>query len=968
MTLRICSLAFVVATVFASFLPLDLPLATAQSQMLQDRKALADRAIEMGNQQLSAKQYRAAIQSYQTALEIYQDINNQYGKGYALIGLGYTYNSLGQYQKALESYQQSFSIFKQIKNIKGEGYSLTGLGIAYSGLRQYQKALESYQQYLTIAKQIGDRNSEKGVLMSLGFISNSLGEHQKAIDYYQQALEIAKQIGDRNIAGDAWISLGIAFMSLGQYQKAIDSFQNSLEVARQIADRSREGTSLNGLGDAYNRLGQYQKTIDYYQQAIGIFKQIGDRNGEASVLGNLGTVYSQLGEYKKAVDYYQQAIGIFKQIGDLKAEGKSLNNLGLVYDRIGQYQKAIDFYQQSLAIARQVGDRTEEAASLIALGLSYNNLRDYQKGIDYYQQSLSIFKQVGDRNGEGLSLGGLGNSYHKLGNHQKAIEYYQQSVAIFNQIGNRDGAGKALSGLGLAYQGLGLYQKAIEHFLQSLEIARQIGDRDGAGITLNNLGFLFVERNQPELAIIYYKQSVNLRESIRKELLGLNKEEQKSYLETISTGYIILAGLLLKQGRVIEALQVLDLLKVQELEDYLKNIKGNDRTSQGIRLLEPEKAMSSQLSAISYEQIPELNQKLANQIQQLPKSEIDKPPNYLQQLPQGTALLYPLILSDRVEIILFAANTPAIHRSVPIKKDELEKLITEFKNNLVQGRKDPSDDGFREPAKKLYDILIKPVEDDLKTAKTTTIFYAPDGKLRYVPLTALYDGKQFLIENYAVNNLIAYILTDFTPKTSKQPSVLAGAFGGKKGEKLFGQNALPASLVEVSEIGKLIENSEALIENNFSRQATEGQLPNYNILHLATHAEFKSGDPDNSFILFGNGDILRLREISELKMPNIELIVLSACETAVVKSGSGVEILGFGYQIQKAGAKSAIASLWSVSDAGTQSLMQAFYGYVKQGDRSKAAALRQAQIDLIRGKQFSHPYYWSPFILIGNGL
>jgi CHAT domain-containing protein len=469
----------------------------------------------------------------------------------------------------------------------------------------------------------------------------------------------------------------------------------------------------------------------------------------------------------------------------------------------------------------------------------------------------------------------------------------------------------------------------------------------------------------PILAILYIKQSVNIRESIRKDIRRLSKEEQKSYLDTVSGSYKQLVGLLLKQGRVTEALQVLDLLKVQELEDYLKNIKGNDRTAKGVELLAPEKAMSGQLSAISFEKIPEFNRQLANQIQQLPQSEINKVPDYLQKLPQGNVLIYPLILDDRLEIILFAPNTLAIHRTVNIKKADLEVLVNDFSKGL---RSPENSEYYQDSAQKLYEILIKPIAAELKAAKTTTILYAPDGVLRYIPLGALYDGKQFLIENYAVNNLIAYILTDFTPKSTAPPSILAGAFGGEKGKRRFGQNPLPATLVEVSAIENLIQNSKAIIEDNFSRKATEDQLANYNILHLATHAEFKSGDPDNSFILFGNGDTLRLREISELKMSNIDLIVLSACETAMVQSGSGVEILGFGYQVQKAGARSAIASLWGVNDVGTQKLMQTFYGYVKQGDRSKAAALRQAQIDLIRGKQFSHPFYWSPFILIGNGL
>ncbi|MEE3718402.1 CHAT domain-containing protein [Tumidithrix elongata RA019] len=736
--------------------------------------------------------------------------------------------------------------------------------------------------------------------------------------------------------------------------------------AQTMQDRKAEADLLRSQGIQQHKTSQFEAALRSWQKALTIYREINDRKGEGRTLNNLGIVYHSFGKYDKAIDYHLQALAIAREIKDKEGEGKDLGNLGIVYLSLGKYDKYIEYEQQWLAISREIKDRESEAAALNNLGIAYERLGKYDKAIECYLQDLALSREIKDRLGESNTLVNLGTIYKILDKTDKAIEYFVQALAIKRDIKDRWGEVQALSNLGAAYLALIDFDKAIDYERQALAISREINNRESESNALSLIGYMLY--NRTDLAILYYKQSINVRESIRKDIRKLDKDLQQSYLKTVSIDYKRLADRLLDRGRVIEALQVLDLLKIQELDDYLKNIKGNDRTSQGIRLLEPEKVFSIQLPAFSFQQSRELNRQLARQIQRLPKSEIDKPPDYLQKLPQGTALLYPLILDDRLEIVLFSANTPAIHRTVNIKKDDLEKLVTEFKDNLVQGRKDPSDDGFLKPAQKLYDILIKPIEADLKNAKTTTILYAPDGKLRYVPLTALYDGKQFLIENYAVNNLIAYILTDFTPKTSKQPSVLAGAFGGKKGEKLFGQDALPASLVEVSEIGKLIENSKALIENNFGRKATEGQLPNYNILHLSTHAEFKSGDPDNSFILFGNGDILRLREISELKMPNIELIVLSACETAVVKSGSGVEILGFGYQIQKAGAKSAIASLWRVNDAGTQSLMQAFYGYVKQGDRSKASALRQAQIDLIRGKQFSHPFYWSPFILIGNGL
>ncbi len=1008
--------------------PPDMTLVTAQAQTIQEPNAEAMWLFNQGQQFMEAKQYQKAIDYFQQSLAVFRQIGNTQVEPSILYIIGGNYiflgdnpkgrefllqsvemakkignkeiealatdllNKIGQpslsstgksrkneadqlFKQGIQLYQTSryretiqvlesvLGIYREIKDRDGEAASLLLLGAVYRNLEQYQESINFYQQSLIITQQIGDRKSEAISLNNLGSAYASLEQYQKSIDFYQQSSAIKKQIGDQKGEATSLNNLGEAYRRLGQYQKAIDFYQQSIGILKHLGDRYGEATSLNNLGLAYDSLGQYQRAIDFFQQSLAIKKQIGDQKGEAISLNSLGGVYRDLGQYQKAIDFYQQSLAIRKQIGDRDGEARLLNNLGLVYNDLGQYQKAIDFYQQSLAISKQIGDHSGEVA-LNNLGLAYTNLRQYQKAIDFYQQSLAIFKQIGDRNGEASSLNNLGLAYNYLGQYQKAIDFNQQSLAIHKQIGDRNGEARSLTNLSAAYFGLEQYQKGIDFNQQSLVIQKQIGDRSGEATSLSNLGIILDKLSQPEISILFYKQSVNVSEAIRKDIIGLNKTDQKSYLETVSDSYKRLANLLIKQGRIIEALQVLDLLKVQELEDYFKNIKGSDRSAQGVRLLEPEKAMSDKLLAVSFENSPEINSQLANKIQQLPKSEINKVPDYLQKIPQGTALLYPLILSDRIEIILFSPNTTPISRTVKISKETIEELINDF----VKGLRDSGSEDYKEPATELYKLLIKPIEAELIQAKTTTILYAPDGILRYIPLAALYDGKQWLAEKYRINNLIAYSLFDFASQRNIQPNILAGAFGGKAGERKFGQNALPATLTEVQAIANSFQNSVTLIEDQFSRQAIESKFKNHNILHLATHAEFNTGAPDNSFIIFGNGDKIRLNEITDWQIPNIDLIILSACQTGLGKLGDGVEILGFGYQVQKAGAKNAIASLWTVDDVGTQALMEAFYNELKKGDITPTEALNRAQIALIKSEKYNHPNYWSAFFAIGNGL
>ncbi|NMF59061.1 CHAT domain-containing protein [Pseudanabaena yagii] len=765
------------------------------------------------------------------------------------------------------------------------------------------------------------RKAEADRLLQQGIQQCKTGQCEAAMQSFQNALNIYREIKDRRGEGKALGNLGIAYDALGKYDKAIEFQLQSLAIKREIKDRLGEGNSLGNLGNAYDALGKYGKAIEFHLQSLAIAREIKDRLGEGNLLGNLGNAYDALGKYDKAIEFHLQYLAIAREIKDRLGEGNSLGNLGNVYYALGKYDKAIEFQLQSLAIAREIKDRLGEEAALGNLGGAYMSLEKYDKAIEFQLKRLAIAREIKNRRGEGNSLGNLGIAYDALSKYDKAIEFHLQRLAIAREIKDRSGEMYGLNNLAVAYGKLNRDREAMISYQQSLTIAREIGDRSTEGLALSNLGIVLSKAKRLELAILFYKQSINVREAIRKDIRKLDKDIQKSYLETVSSSYKRLANLLIQQDRIMEALQVLDLLKVQELEDYFKNIKGSDRSAQGVRLLEPEKAMSDKLLAVSFENSPEINSQLAKQIQQLPKSEINQVPEYLNQIPQGNVLLYPFILGDRLEIILFAPNTLPIHRTVAIKQDELTALITALRSVLP----DQYSEDFREPSQKLYKLLIKPIESELINNKTTTIRYAPDGILRYIPIAALYDGKQWLVEKYRISNLIAYSLSDFSPQTQIEPSILAGAFGGKAGERKFGQEPLPATIAEVRMIAKTLPNSNTLEENAFSRQATERDLKQHSILHLATHAEFNTGSPDNSRIFFGNGDILKLREISDLSLQNINLIVLSACQTGLAGYSDGIEILGFGYQVQKAGAKQAIASLWAVNDEGTQALMEAFY-------------------------------------------
>jgi CHAT domain-containing protein/tetratricopeptide (TPR) repeat protein len=1025
-TSRFYVLVFVALTgILGMVSPPDMDLMMAQAQITGDRKVEADRLKEQGNQLYDISQFEAALQSYQQALIIYREIKDRLGEGNALGSLGLAYYYLGKYDKAIEFQLQRLAIAREIKDRKGEGRALGNLGLSYDSLGKYDKAIEFQLQRLAITREIKDRKGEGQSLGSLGLAYYYLGKYDKAIEFQLQSLEIAREIKDRKGEGRALGNLGSAYRALGKYDKAIEFQLQSLEIAQEIKDRKGEGAALGNLGSAYQALGKYDKAIDFYLQRLTIAREIKDRLGEGNALQGLGIAYQALGKYDKAIEFQLQSLAIAREIKDRLGEGAALGNLGSAYRALGKYDKAIEFHLQRLAIAREIKDHLGEGNALGNLGIAYHSLGKYDKAIEFHLQYLAIAREIKDRLGEGAALGNLGSAYRALGKYDKAIEFQLQSLAIAREIKDRRGEGKALHGLAIAYEKLNRDREAMISYQQALTIAREIGDRGDEGLALANLGIVLSKAKRPELAILFYKQSINVREAIRKDISKLDKDIQKSYLTTVENTYRNLADLLLKQDRILEAQQVLDLLKVEELNEYLRTPTRSSQTEQGTELRTQEKqfiALALELDELEKRKLSnnitaaeeERRRKLTNYAQEQQnkfiafldsdpvqtlvaelslkerQQNVDITNNFqkirssiLKQYPNAV-LLYPLILEDRLELILITAKTTPIRRTINIKREKLNQEITDF----LAGLRDSGSEDVKKPAQQMYTWLIKPFETELAELKIDTIIYAPDGQLRYIPLAALYDGKQWLIEKYRVNNITAVSLMDFNKPPISTPKIFAGAFGNVNKQGFAG---LPATLTEVKKIADRFPNTNTFVETAFTKELTTTNSNSYTILHLATHGQLTTGDPKNSFIIFGDGEKATITDIRKWALTNVDLVVLSACQSGLGdKLGNGVEILGLGYQMQAAGARVAIASLWKVDDAGTQALMEAFYGELKQGDVPIAEALRRAQITMIHSDKkgtdssdragvrvvgtvpssstLSHPYYWSAFFAIGNGL
>lgn len=915
-------------------------------------------------------------------------------------------------------------------------------GVGQLNRGQIQAALEKFQQALTIYEAIGERANIAVSLNNIGEAYRQLGQYSQALQSYQQALTIRQDLGDRKGEGRTLNSIGLLYQSQGQYSQALDFYQQALKVIRELNNRIDEGTILNNIGGIYRQLGEHTKALEFYQQSLAIRRELDDKAGEGVTLTNIGVAYFRLGNYSKALEFYRQALSIFLERLEQPRVATVLNNIGEVYNDLGQFSKALEFYQQAQAIYRSSGSKAGEGATLNNIGRVYYNLDQYSKALEFYQQALEIRRKIGDFEGIGTTLNTIGLASYQLGKYSQALEFFQEALAIRRKTGNRTGEGVVLNNLALVHYKLEQYPQALDFYRQASVIYEEVGYKEGARITLGNIGALLEQQSKPELAIAFYKQSVNVAEGIRQELEVLPQEQQESYTETVADIYRRLADLLLSQGRVLEAQQVLELLKIEELRDFTQDTRAGGQTD-GITLTSTEEEILKNYNSLTAfgrevekckqtrcEKLRELNEQLqllSQQFDQTTQSltaeirsrlaqdraifdpeDLPRKAREIIEAQPSTILIYPFVLKDKTW--LWWASQGGVVNSYEISgigQQQLGETVVKFRQLLQNPKSNISE--VQATGKQLYDWLIKPLEAELKTNGIKNLVFSLDRVTRYIPMSALFDGEKYLVENYTISTVLSADLTDVRDRLppGSQTSVLALGLS----EAIAGFNPLPNVPVELDAIIKKdstdnqgIYRGEKFLNSAFNFPALQDNLLNHQILHIATHGQFVPGRPDDSFLLLGTGEQLKIPDIRTLQdLTDIHLVVLSACETALGgPDQDGVEIAGISYYFLNAGAKAVLASLWLVDDSSTSLLMQQFYYNLASGTAqnpvTKVQALQQAQLSLLRGNTstisnteqrgirieerpsvqrptaaiirstFAHPYYWAPFILIGNGL
>lgn len=826
------------------------------------------------------------------------------------------------------------------------------------------------------------------------------GDIKNSIEPWKTALAIYKSIDDRDNSAIVLENLARAYQQLGQQEQAIKFWQEVIAFYRQVENPEKVGQLLTELAQSHNRLGQYRRAITYLcnpltestaieliqcepSSALKIAQRQGDHRGEIAALGTLGNTYLLQGKYDQSIQWLEQGLELIKRADHLSYQANLLFSIGNSYANRAQLNhrrtqfkilpgpafttlenkvdddraKALDYFEKSFQTSHKQDNSIDMFQALLHIIPIYVYFHDDSKAELAKRAALYLLEQLPNSQKTvfaTIDLANLLQSAHEatfpiVGSQCASTDSDLQTLALLERavkmaqlIEDPRGKSFAFGVMGHFYECRQDYRQALELTQKARWTAADLSSQDSlylwewqTGRILKHLGQeMGGAVNYNEQAMQYYEQAITSLERIRNDLLIANRDLQFNFRDTIEPIYRELATLRLERESVAAApnpestknfkqiLNTIDSLKLAELQNYF----GDD-------CVPPTLA-----------------------------------PNFVEDIDQNTAVINTIILPDRTAVILKLPNGQYQLHWIELEAQRVIDAMNDYRLGLERVYR------FNlKSSQKLYDWLIRPFEQELVNNQIKTLVFVQDGIFRSAPMSALHNGQQYLIQQYAIATTPSLQLTAPKPlnKKSLKAMILGLTQSSKIGDQYF--DALEYVDQEIQQISALIPGSQQLRNEEFThdRMLQEMIDRTYPIVHIATHAEF-GPEPEDTFLVLGNNQKLAINDFDRLvrsvagPRDVIELLTLTACQTAAGDERAALGLAGVAIQ---AGAKSVLASLWSINDEATAQISARFYQELLNSDLSKAEALRAAQIELItKGGKFAYPTYWAPFILIGNWL
>jgi len=828
---------------------------------------------------------------------------------------------------AANIYYDAIGIYRNIGDERGVSEILGGLGLVYTNI-DYDTSLVYYKDALEVREKVDDRVLIGNTLNSIGSLYYGVFENYPlALNYLDRAEKVRTDLGDSLNLGRTIHTKASTLEKLGQDEQAIKYFRRSIELNQLSGDKVRIAESLLKIGTILNDLSKYADALVSMEKALEIYREIDEKSGISDALNQIGFVYLKMGDYNTALEKFNEAIKITKEQKDQWGLAGIYNNMAIMLQNVGRTEKALDYYKSALAIYEELKDQGNILVALNNIGTTYFDMKDYSTAEEYHKKGLNLSRELKDRDQEANYLLNLGNDQNLQGKADEALVNYKAGFEIARKLNNPELTWKLIAGLAENYETTGEYEKVIELNDTALKII------EGLRSTLPG----------DEFKATYMAKERYVYEDIIDLLETLHEKDR-------TRGYDKLAFLYAEQSK---SRVLLDMLSKAELTFINDPGKGNLRNPEPVSIDEA-KALCTDKNTVILE----------------------------YSVGDSSSCLWVITQSDYK---LF---------KLPRRK-KLQEQIETIRFSLLD-RQQGISDFFTNAGSILYEELIKPAESFL--TKKSKLIIIPDGVLNYLPFEVLltenkkptanipYSDLPFLVKKYPVSyGQSASVLKAIISKSEE--ATIQRAVGKKLlaiGDPLY-EDTLFNEQVKYPRLefsGKEIENiassfsagsSEIYLRNRATEENLKrnGDLNGFNYLHFATHGLIDEDKPDLSSIVLtttknsGEDGLLQATEIFNLKL-NADLVVLSACQTGLGKLVRGEGMVGLTRAFMYAGTPSVMVSLWSVSDMSTAALMGEFYKNLIKNKLSKTDALRKAQLTLMSDEKYAHPFYWAPFILIGD--
>ena len=965
----------------------------------------ADALMDAAEVYLTIGEKSQALELHLTAAAESRRANDGLREAEALAQAGRLYSYLGDNDAAEDYVKRGLNYYSRggaaeqsppAKRARAEALRVMG-EVSYSK-GDLANTAESLQAALRLFSEIGDRGGEARTRLFLGYLSNALGDSEKTLTELNLSLALCRAVGDHMGEALSLTALGVTRSLARDEEGAIKLHREAMQIFRTIGDRQSVAMTLNGVGQAYENLHEYELALESYRLALDIFQSKRSRDFAAGTAYQIAGVFRSTGDTKQALEYYDRCIRLSHAAKKKRTEAYALNDIATIYAAQGERNKALAQYEKVLGFYDSIGDRRGRAVTLNNIGDFFFSLGDKSKALDFYRQALLHGQSTGERGVELSTLYNLARAARDCGDAEEAMARIRQSIEIIEALRSNVASPDFRSSY---FAGVHRHYELYIDLLMQLE-----RERPGQGYAADGLRVSESARARALIEILTEARA-DIRRGVDPAVLQREKELQQ-LLRAQAQYQMELAGERRPQAEVAEVER-----GIQQLRAEYEEVQGE------LRQYNPHLATLIRPEQLS---LKEIQAQLRDGDTLLLEYSLGEERSYLWAVTQGSMSSYELpgratlesaarevytLLTARQPVegkidAGYQARVEMSDRMYPEKALALSRMLLgpvaeklRGKRLLVvaegvlqyipfealpwpstgqggegSGERGEADSGGPPQSLEESEIAYQPSMSTLAAIRREQPRASSTGKLIAVLADPVFSRDDERVKGGA--ELRASAAGPDTDAELGQRAVRS--YDGVSGSS--GVTRLIHSSEEAEAIEVMASGGSVMVAKGFdaSREtAMSPQVGQYQIVHFATHGFINSEHPELSGIVLTmvnrdggqeNG-FLQLHDIYNLSL-SADLVVLSACDTALGKDVKGEGLVGLTRGFMHAGSRSVVASLWKVDDTATAELMRLFYKGMLQDGLPPSAALRSAKEELRKQKRWRAPYFWAGFVLQGE--